>query len=81
MAKGKRGGGEERVENGARWGGGRRLQIYDISENESQNHNATKVDISCPNVKLLCKACGSNLDFVHPTSKWIRLLISVTLRK
>ena len=80
VAKGKMGweGKGARVGEGARRGGGGRLQIYDISENESQNHNATKVGISCPNVKLLCKARSQNLDFVHPTSKWKRLLMSVT---
>ena len=37
--------------------GGGSLLIYDKSENESQNHNAAKVDISCPNVSLNAFNC------------------------
>ena len=38
-------------------GGGGSLLIYDKSENESQKHNAAKVDISCPNVSLNAFNC------------------------
>ena len=63
--------------------GGRGREVANIRHirDESQNNNATKVDISCPNVKLPCKLRSLNLDFVPPTSKWIRLIISVALRK
>ena len=44
-------------------GMGREVANVRYIRDESQNNNATKVDISCPNVKLPCKARGPNLGF------------------